>query len=574
MIVIGIHNTGITSSAAVVVDGKLEFGCAEERLDRRKHSKYFPTLAIDACLDWIGADLNDVGSFAIAWNPAINIGSRLRPGHSEWPAYAGARFYSNPNHLLPQLTLGELTATEQIFVAADGRKAQITYVTHHLAHCANAFFLSGFDEAALFSCDAYGERASTVWATADGNDIKVLRQIRFPHSIGSFYSAITEFLGYRPDLDEWKVMGAAAYGDPARYRTAIGRLLHYGDDAEFVLDLKYFNHFDFDVKGLFSRHLVDLMGEPRRHDEPMTQRHFDIAAALQEAIECYLMTALRWLRQHSGKKRLCLTGGVLMNSVFNGKVAQSGLFDDVFIPYAPDDSGNSIGAALWVARRAGENGPGDASVASPFLGRDYSDVEIGTTLQRYHLKFRKLNDVPGTTAELLASGKVVGWFQGRMEFGQRALGARSILADPRNAGMKDRINMAVKYRESYRPFAPAVLAEAAADYFEGADGHSVSYMEKVFMVRPEKRDVIPAVVHADGSGRLQTVERAMNPLYYETIAQFGRRTGVPVVLNTSFNLNNEPIVESPSDAIRTFYTSGLDALVLGGYLLAKDGEAS
>jgi len=259
--------------------------------------------------------------------------------------------------------------------------------------------------------------------------------------------------------------------------------------------------------------------------------------------------------------------------VFNGKLVQSGLFDDVFIPYAPDDSGNSIGAALWVARRAGETGPREVGAATPFLGREYSDDEIGATLERYHLTFRKPNDIAATTAELLASGKVVGWFQGRMEFGQRALGGRSILADPRDAGMKDRINAAVKYRETFRPFAPAILAKATGDYFEGANGLTAPYMEKVFMVRPEKRDAIPAVVHADGSGRLQTVDRAMSPLYYDMIAQFGKRTGIPIVLNTSFNLNNEPIVESPSDAIRTFYTSGLDALVLGGYLLAKDGGA-
>ncbi len=573
MIIVGIHNTGINSSAAVVVDGKVEFACCEERLDRRKYSKYFPNLAIDAGLKWIGALRKDVSSYAIAWNPAINIGSRFRAGQSEWPAYAGARLFSNPNQILPPLGLTDFEATDQIFSTMSGDKMRITYVTHHLAHCATAFYLSGFEDAAILSADGYGERATTVWATRDTKGFSMLRQINFPHSIGSFYSAITEFLGYRPDHDEWKVMGAAAYGDPQRFKKAIGGMIHYGDDAVFELDLKYFNHYDFDTKGMFTRHLIDLLGDPRSSDAPLSQRDYDIAAAAQVVVEEYMTTALRWLRLQSGKKKLCLTGGVLMNSVFNGKAAESGIFDEVFIPYAPDDSGNSIGAALWVSQREGKF-VRQSGFPSPYLGRDYNDKEIAETIKRFQLAARKLANVPSEVAGLLAKGKVVGWFQGRMEFGQRALGGRSILADPRDAKMKDRINAAVKYREAFRPFAPAILAESVMDYFDISQHHSVPYMEKVFMVRADKAAEIPAVVHADGSGRLQTVERTMNPLFYDTIKRFKELTGVPVVLNTSFNLNNEPIVESPSDAIRTFYTSGLDALALGSYLLVKDSKVA
>jgi carbamoyltransferase len=364
-------------------------------------------------------------------------------------------------------------------------------------------------------------------------------------------------------------MGAAAYGDATRFKDAIRSLIRYDEDAAFELDLKYFNHFDFDTKGMFTKHLVELLGAPRSYDAELTQRDYDVAAAAQAVVEEYMMTALRWLRQRTGKTRLCLTGGVLMNSVFNGKAAESGIFDEVFIPYSPDDSGNSIGAALWVSQREGKFAP-QSGAPTPYLGQDYSDAEIGETITRFHLTARKLVDVPGEVAKLLADGKVVGWFQGRMEFGQRALGARSILADPRDAKMKDRINAAVKYREAFRPFAPAILAEEMRDYFNVSSNHAVPYMEKVFMVRADKAVKIPAVVHADGSGRLQTVERSFNPLYYDTIKRFKELSGVPVVLNTSFNLNNEPIVESPSDAIRTFYTSGLDALALGSYLLVKD----
>jgi carbamoyltransferase len=569
LIIVGIHNTGINSSAAVVVDGKIEFAICEERLDRRKYSKYFPNLAIEAGLKWIGASRKDVSGYAIAWNPAINIGSRFRAGQSEWPAYAGARLFSNPNQILPPLNLKGFDATDQVFSTAAGDKTRITYVTHHLAHCATAFCLSGFEDAAILSADGYGERATTVWATADAKGYSILREINFPHSIGSFYSAITEFLGYRPDHDEWKVMGAAAYGNPKRFKDAIRGLIRYGDDAAFELDLKYFNHFDFDTRGMFTKHLVELLGEPRSYDGELSQRDYDIAAAAQVVVEEYMMTALRWLRQRTGKKRLCLTGGVLMNSVFNGKAAESGIFDEVFIPYSPDDSGNSIGAALWVSQRDGKY-VRQSGTPSPYLGRNYTDDEIAETIKRFHLSARKLTDLPGEVAKLLAAGKVVGWFQGRMEFGQRALGARSILADPRDAKMKDRINAAVKYREAFRPFAPAILAEEMRDYFNVSSNHAVPYMEKVFMVRADKAAKIPAVVHADGSGRLQTVERSFNPLYYDTIKRFKELSGVPVVLNTSFNLNNEPIVESPSDAIRTFYTSGLDALALGSYLLVKD----
>ncbi|MEO5374330.1 MAG: carbamoyltransferase [Alphaproteobacteria bacterium] len=575
MIIVGIHNTGTTSSAAIVVDGSLEFGCAEERLDRRKYSKYFPERAIDACLDWTGATLADVDAFAIGWNPGINIAGRYRAGFSEWPAYPGARLYTSANRLLPRLESGELTATDQIFAAEPGQGAdtRFVHVTHHLAHCANAFYLSGFDDAALFSCDGYGERTTTVWGRGQGGDITTLRQSAFPHSIGSFYAAVTQFLGFRPDLDEWKVMGAAAYGDPARYQAALSGLLNYDEDGRFELDLRYFAHFDFDSRSLFAPRITELLGPPRPASAPMEPRHFDIAAALQAVVETYLFTAVRWLARATGCRRACLSGGVMMNSLFNGRLAQTDIFDDVFIPFAPDDSGNSIGAALWLAHR--EEPPGRCRVQrSPYLGRDYADDAIRAVLDRFKLRYRVLGDVPGEVADLLAAGKVVAWFQGRMEFGQRALGARSILADPRDPHMKDRINAAVKFREGFRPFAPAVPAESLGEWFAVDRPLAVPYMEKVLPIRADRRHLIPAVVHADGTGRLQTVERSMNPLFHDLLTAFGQRTGVPILLNTSFNVAEEPIVESPADAIRTFYASGIDALVCGRYSLIKDGVAT
>ena len=569
MNVIGIHNTGILSSAALVRDGRLEFGCAEERLDRRKYSKYYPHKAIKACLDHAGLAMRDVDCFAIGWNPAINIAGRYRAGLSEWPAHPGERFYANPNHLLPLMGDLPLVATDQVFHVDGGKPVTITYVAHHLAHLANAYYLSGFEDAALLSCDGYGERASMVWAVGRGGRIETLRTVAFPHSIGAFYSAVTEHLGFRPDLDEWKVMGAAAYGEPSRYLEAMRRLATVQADGEFALDLAYFNHFDFDTAGMLTPAATQLLGARRRDDEPLDQRHYDLAAAAQAHVENMLFAILRRLKQETGLDALCFTGGVAMNSVFNGRATLDGPFARVYVPFAPDDSGNSIGAALWAAHRGGDPVAVNGGQATPYLGTAHGDAEIRAALERFKLPCTVVDNPAEAAALLLAEGRIVGWFQGRMEFGQRALGARSILADPRRADMKDRINAAVKFREAFRPFAPAVLAEAVADYFAAPAEARVPYMEKVFPVRTDKRDVIPAVVHADGTGRLQTVDAQAQPDFHALIRAFARLTGVPVVLNTSFNLNGEPIVESPADAVRTFMTSGLEALVIGRHLLRK-----
>jgi len=569
MLIVGIHNTGISSSAAIVKDGKVIYGTAEERLNRQKYSKYFPHLAINAGLEYIGATLTDVDAFAIAWNPAINIGSRYRAGFSEWPAYPGERFYSNANHLLPRLELEGYTATDQIFHHAGSPEKKIVHVTHHLAHNAGAYFSSGFENAALLSCDRYGERSTTVWAEAKGSNINILRELSFPHSIGQLYSTITQYLGFTPDMDEWKVMGASAYGDADRYYPTIRGMVQFDDPTKFMLDISYFQHFDFDARNMFSSLMEEVLGPQRQSQEPLKQCHLDICAALQRVTEEYLLAAARWLKSTTGATNLCLSGGVSMNAVANGMISRSGLFDNVHVPFSPDDSGNSIGAALWLANREGDKVVHPKTIASPFIGPAFEDVDIHNTLDRYKITYEEPDDITAATAQLIDDGLIVGWFQGRMEFGQRALGARSILADPRRAEMKDRINSAVKFRESFRPFAPSVLFERAADFFENIDHTQVPYMEKTFHIREDKRPLIPAVVHEDGSGRVQTVTAEMAPLFHKLISSFDKLTGIPVLLNTSFNLNGEPIVCSPSDAIRTFYTSGMDALAIGSFLVRK-----
>jgi carbamoyltransferase len=570
MIVVGINSSGYISSAAFVIDGKLVFACPEERLDRQKQSKSFPLKAIQAGLEYLNIALSDIDCFAIGYNPAISVGSRTRTGFSEWPGYPGARFYSNPNYLLPLLGNTDFSETKQVFERFNGEKTTIRYVTHHLSHMSNAFFLSQYPEAAIFSCDGYGEKATTVWGKGSIKDgIEVIKKIEFPHSIGSLYGSFTQFLGYKPDGDEWKVMGAAAYGDPNTYYNKIRSLINWDNNGLYEIDLSYFQYFDFDSSPMYLPKFEELFFKHRSSHEPFEKKHYDLAASLQKVVEEYLLTAINWLYRETKSSSLCLTGGVAMNSVFNGKASLLSPFKRIYIPYSPDDSGNSIGAALWVASKEKQKIIYDSNFSSPYLGRSYDDEEIEKILARYGLIYKREHNIEKTVAKKLAKGQVIGWFQGPMEFGQRALGNRSILADPRDPNMKDKINKAVKYREAFRPFAPSILEEHQKEYFEVEDFIPVPYMEKVLPIRKEMQKLIPAVVHADGTGRLQTVNKSANPLYYSLIEEFKRITNIPIVLNTSFNTNGEPVVESPTDAIRTFHSSGLDALAIGSFLVEK-----
>jgi carbamoyltransferase len=569
--IIGIHNTGITSSAALLVDGVVKFGLAEERFNRHKYWKYFPEEAIRLCLNQNGVELGDIDYFAVGWNPAVTVASRRRAGFSEWVGYPGMRLYSNPNYILTQEGFHDYECTLQKFSSKDNQKT-ITYVTHHLAHIANAFYLSPFMEAAVFSCDAYGERDSFVLAYAAGNeDIEIIKKIEFPHSIGSFYSVITEILGFRPDKDEWKVMGASAYGNPNVYYEALKQTLNVNKNADFELDLTYFNHYDFDKENLYSPKLLKLLGIEKRHyEERMEQKHFDLAAATQKILEDYLMRAVVWLQEMTGSTNLCLTGGTFMNSVLNGKIENQRIFEKVYIPFAPDDSGNCIGAALWVWHIFLKNHKLGCPIVSPYLGPEYSGDFIRSQLEVFKVKYEYIEEIEAFAAEEISTEKVVGWFQGRMEFGQRALGNRSILADPRSSKMKDRINGSIKFREEFRPFAPSVLGEHVEEFFEVTAGKVwAPFMEKVVAFRKDAVEKVPAVVHGDGTGRLHTVTEKQNPQFYHLIKEFRRITGVPMLLNTSFNINNEPIVMTPKDAIKTFISSGMDTLILGNYVIRK-----
>ncbi|MBI4508429.1 MAG: carbamoyltransferase [Deltaproteobacteria bacterium] len=569
MYIIGIHYSGLTASAALIRDGHLVAACPEERLDRQHYSRGFPVRAIRYCLDAAGITFEKVDALAMGFNPGINVAARFRGGLSERVPYPGHWLYAIPNQVFNRLHPAQVRHTEQVFRLDGSKSFDVHYLTHHDCHAAMAYYGSPFERAAILTVDQYGENTCTSWKTGEGNRIETLRDMAFPNTLGGFYSALTQFLGYNPDADEWKVMGMSAYGDPKRFAEAFRKLYTLREEGQYQLNYEYLNHYNFESGKMYGEKFRELFGEPRRGDDDLEQKHYDIAAGAQHAFEELLFHCLRHLHEVTRCPNLCLSGGALMNSVANGAVLRNTPFQNLFVPFSPDDTGNCIGSALQLYYGVLGHPRQAIDLSHSYWGPGYSQQEIESTLKKYGIPYRTSTNACEETAVLLAEGHVVGWFQGRMEFGQRALGNRSILADPRDPKMKEKINAAVKYREPYRPFAPSILEEHVREYFDIEPQTLVPFMEKVYPILPEKRAVIPAVTHNDGSGRLQTVSKKTNPLYHALLSAFEKKTGVPVVLNTSFNVKGEPIVCSPTDAIRTFYTSGLTTLVMGNCIIRK-----
>jgi len=564
-VILGLNSSGYNTSSALVIDGEAVFAVEEERLIREKRTRRFPIEGIREGLKMAGLSFEELDSVAIAWNPAINLEAFSNP-QSLRARYLGEFFYSVPNYLMTLKRDSSALISQQILDFIDGTRLKIYYVMHHLAH-ASSFFFSPFERAAIMTIDAFGEKHSVLFAEGEGNSLRIMWSQEFPHSLGSFYAAMTEFMGFQPDSDEWKVMGASSYGNPDRYYDRLRSIVHLEDEGGFELDLSHFNHYQFHRPLMYSPKLCELLSlQPNSRDQPLTQEYYDLAAAVQRITEDVYFHLLNQLYDRTGLDKVVLAGGVVYNSVANGKILKRTPFRQVFIPPAPDDSGGSLGAAFYVYHHLMQQ-PRNYVMTSNYLGPGYGDDEIVALLERYRLKHVVIDDPARIAAELIASNKIIGWFQGRLEFGDRALGNRSILADPRDASMKDRVNETVKYREPFRPFAPSILLEYMEDYF--LDAEPAPFMEKVFPIRLEKRSVLPAVTHVDGSGRLQTVSRDQNQLYWRLIDEFRKLTGIPVVLNTSFNLKGEPIVCSPKDAVRTFFSSGLDALIIGNCLVEK-----
>jgi carbamoyltransferase len=443
-------------------------------------------------------------------------------------------------------------------IRAFGRpKEPIHFVHHHLAHALSAYCLSGFDEAAILVVDGRGAREATTLWQAEGSNLKLLEQYDHPNSIGVFFAGMTHVLGFQPFSDEWKVMGLASYGKPT---FDLSQLIDTNEERYFVNGRRFLGRTDYDQSGL-----EEVVGQ-RRVDDELTERHYNLARSAQDACEQAMMTLLRRITKLTGCRKLCLAGGVALNCKANGELLRSGMVDEIYVQPAAGDDGACIGAAYAVYQKLGLPLP-RYSIGHSYLGSEFSNEEIERVLRVYKLPYRRETSVPRRAAELVAQNRLIGWFQGRMEFGPRALGNRSILADPRFVENRDRVNEAVKFRESWRPFAPSVLLEKAPKYFQ--DFVPSPYMILSFWADKARAHEIPAVVHVDGSCRVQSVDSAINRRYYALLQEFDRLTGVPVVMNTSFNLKGDPIVCSPKDAIQTFYTSGLDDLVIGDFVVSK-----
>ena len=529
----------------------------------------FQNCAAEFCLKSQNLNWTDLDCIAFGWNPAINLAEKYRGNFSDRARFPGDWFFSLANQFLPKMNASTIGSTIHEF-RIDDKVIKVHFVNHHDAHAANAFLMSPFDSAAVFTADHYGEKASTVWQTASYHSLLNIKEIDFPDSIGAFYAAFTELLGYRPHKDEWKIMGLSAYGDYKKHLRKFDKIVSKLPGGDFALDLSYFNHYSFETRGMYSKKLVELFGGTKKPSEPVSRNSADIAAGLQHVTEEIIFHCLEALYEKTHNSNLCLAGGCIMNSVLNGKLRSRLPFDKIYIPFAPDDTGNSIGAALYANWAELKDKHCFTFPEGPYLGPAWSDDDIEGILKKYKHAYYKVDNPAREAARLLFGNNIIGWFQGRMEFGARALGNRCIIGDPRQRDMKKRINVAVKYRESFRPFAPAILAEKVNDYFVIPDDlEEVPFMEKVYMMKNDKRDNIPAVVHEDGSGRLQTVRRETNPVFYELIQEFEKLTNVPVVLNTSFNRKGEPIVCSPDDALKTFSTCGLDFLIMNKFVIPK-----
>jgi carbamoyltransferase len=558
MLTLGINYSQMhDSSACIVRDGELLFAVAEERISRLKHDAGFPKNAIRACLDFAKVRAEQLDEVCFGWQTA---GPVFR---HDLKCYASGKmpltYLNGLNSTLHFLSMWHQESGAKKFAQQFGAtKAKMRFVDHHLAHAISSYAYSGFDEAAVVIMDGRGAwEATTIWHGHNGRLDPVL-MIPFPDSVGYFYSAFTEFLGFQPNSDEWKVMGLAPYGKP-------------GVDLSPFIDLKTAPYRvltrQLNANGATATSgMTALLGPARVAESGIDDRHKDIAYAVQDACETVMMSVVRMAIEKTQCRNVCLAGGVALNSKANGKIAASGFVDKIFVQPAASDDGVALGAALAPLLDDSGRLPNKA-MRHGYWGPCFDDEAIEGALRTYKLRYTRLPDQASTAAELLSLGKILGWFQGRMEFGPRALGSRSILADPRDPEMNAKVNKAVKFREWWRPFAPSLKKEAAAEYLESATDSP--FMILTAQVRPEKRSVIPSVTHVDGSARPQTVEKEINPLYWRLIDEFGKRTGVPVVMNTSLNLRGEAIVHTPTDAIRTFFSSGMDALVIGSFLVEK-----
>lgn len=571
MYLLGLTTMG-ESSAALLKDGEIIACAEEERFSRQKHHIGFPYRAVDYCLREAGIGIADVDHVTHYWKPWI---LRHRIGHTlgvmakgfdlfRARAKRGAkqvRGYYLPMFYMPLKVRREVGPS----------KFKFHYVEHHVSHAASAFYSSPFDEAAVLTVDGAGEEATVLFAHGKGNKLEVIGRVMLPHSLGQFYSAATNFLGF--DMfagDEYKVMGMAGWGQPTSADYLQREVVRKTATGGFELDITFLDH-HLAKHRQYSDRALALWGKPRDKEEETTQRHYDIAASVQATFEETLFHMLEWLFKETGTRNLCMAGGCALNSLANGKIAARTPFDKLFFQPAAHDGGGALGSAQYIYHHKLGN-PRRAAMRHAYWGPGFDDAHCKRAAEAKGLKPVTLSDeeLPGKVAQLIADGAIIGWFQGRMEWGPRALGHRSFLADPRRNDMKEVINRKIKLREPFRPFAPSMLAEASERYF--GKKHDAPFMITVFPVLEPRKAEIPAVVHVDGTARPQLVEKDVNPRYWSLIKAFEERTGIPVLLNTSFNVQ-EPIVCTPEDAVNTFLATEVDYLVMENQLVARPGAS-
>ncbi len=553
MKVLGLNAFTHDASAALIVDGRIVAFAEEERFDRVKHSGAFPVNAVNYCLAEAGLSLSDIDHAAFAWDPFCGLMTRFFRTFYNL-AGSGFRMKGQAGKWF------EITGVEKR-LRGMGFHGKFHFVNHYLAHAASAFYPSPFEDAAILIIDGVGELATASYFVSENGVIRKIKDIEYPHSLGLFYAAITEYLGWEHNSGEGKVMGLAPYGKPDK-AGFMSDMIGYAGNGEFRIEKKYF---DFGARW-FTPATERSLGPHRKKGEPLDSRHESVAASVQLKLEEIVLAMINWFYEISGHKNLCFAGGVALNSVLNGRIINESPFENHYFQPAAYDAGTSLGAAMQIASQPGKHFK--AEMEHVYLGPEYGDEEISAFLRSAGVDFEYAgDDTAAVAAKDVADGMVVGWFQGRMEIGPRALGNRSIIADPRRAEMKDIVNKRVKGREPFRPFAPSVLVEDMGEYFDMP--FPSPYMLIVCPVKEDKKDVIPAVTHVDGTARLQTVDGKTNPAYHRLIAEFKKITGVPVVMNTSFNLAGWPIVNTPAEALEVYRKSEMDVLVLGNCILRK-----
>ncbi len=573
MYILGINCYLHDASVSLFKDGNLVYAIEEERMNREKHSGKFPVKAIQYCLDQEGISLNDIEHIGFYWKPWKGL---IKSGLyvSKFALKSFSRFVIKARRAKGLskgfASMGLVNSDIQKHFSTSFNGNHINFIDHHLAHAASAYYPSSFEDAAILVIDRRGEWDTATLAVGEGNLIKRIKSVSLPSSLGQVYTYFTMFLGFQRGGDEGKVMGLAPYGEPLYY-DFLREHIRLNEKDLFVVNTDILD-FHLAMEGIFTKSVVDMMGPPRKPGEELTERDANIAASVQKILEDTVLHLVERIHKLTKKRNLCMAGGVALNCTMNGKILEYGRFENLFIQPAAYDAGTSLGAALMLYHGKLKR-ERKFEMRHAYWGPEYNNKEIKLSLDKFNLAYTSFennrNEFYKYVAKCLADRKIVGWFQGRMEFGPRALGSRSILADPRDPNMKDTLNTRVKHREGFRPYAPSVMEEHTGSFFSCS--LSSPYMLMAYDVLPDKRSFVPSITHVDGTARVQTVSKETNSKYWKLIDEFNRLTGVPLVLNTSFNDNNEPIVCSPDDAIRCFQKTEMDCLAIGDFLVGKNG---